>query len=197
MRVRFKHKPYIVNLREGDCTEAPFEELLFRGLRELKLHDSLLFTIDVGSVVNDTGLPDLQIDVEQQEISYNWIGMFTRLFGEEKAAKSIGGKCPSDAFVKGLVTQRGQAWVEARLGFIPHFFLDRMDVCLLIARSGRHRRQHTAETGTIIAKDFIAEDMEYLNNLIQERHKQKNRTNYPSDWSETDTEQEIESEGSE
>jgi len=72
-----------------------------------------------------------------------------------------------------------------------------MDVCLLIARRGRHRRQHTAETGTIIAKDFITEDYEYLSNLLQERHKQENRTNYPSDWSQIDTEQEDESEGSE
>ena len=32
---------------------------------ELQLHDSLLFTIDLGSAVNDTGLPDLQIDLER------------------------------------------------------------------------------------------------------------------------------------
>ena len=59
-----------------------------------------------------------------------------------------------------------------------------MDLCLLIARSGRHPRQRLLETGTIIATDFIIEDIEYLYHLIQTRQQQKNGTGYPSDWSE-------------
>lgn len=185
-----------MNLRRVYCTEAPFEVLLFRGLCELRLLDSLLCVVHVGSAVNDTGLPDLQIHVEQQKISCNWRGMFDRLFGEEKAATKVEGKCPSDAFDKGLITPRGQVWAETELGFIPHYYLDRMDVCLLIARRGRDRRRHTAETETIIAKDFITEDTVYLSDLISARHRRESRTNYLSDWSEADTEQGNQSGGS-
>lgn len=56
-----------------------------------------------------------------------------------------------------------------------------MNVRLLIARCGRYRRQNTAETRTIMDKDFITEDNPYLEKLIQDLNKQQNRTNFPSD----------------
>ena len=55
--------------------------------------------VDVGLAVNDTGLLDLQITLSQ-EISYHWIGIFTRLFGEDKLAKKkLRGNCPSHTFI--------------------------------------------------------------------------------------------------
>lgn len=53
---------------------------LFRRLHEKQLVGAPLLSIQVREVVNDTGLPELQIDDEKEEISFNWKGMLDQLF---------------------------------------------------------------------------------------------------------------------
>ena len=53
---------------------------LFRRLHEKQLVGAPLLSIQVREVVNDTGLPELQIDDEKKEISFNWKDMLDQLF---------------------------------------------------------------------------------------------------------------------
>ncbi|CAD6585001.1 MAG: hypothetical protein ASARMPREDX12_001881 [Alectoria sarmentosa] len=63
--------------------------LLFRRFHEKQLVGAPVFSIQVREVVNDTGLPNLQIDDEQEEISFSWKGMLDQLMGEEHVFNTI------------------------------------------------------------------------------------------------------------
>ena len=64
-------------------------ELLFRRLHEKQLVGAPVFSVQVREVVNDTGLPDLQIDAEKGEVSFDWKGMLDQLMGEEHIFNTI------------------------------------------------------------------------------------------------------------
>lgn len=42
-----------------------------------------MFVIQVRAGLNDCAVPDLRIDEEKREISLNWIGLFSRFYGEQ------------------------------------------------------------------------------------------------------------------
>lgn len=63
--------------------------IVFRRLHEKQLVGAPVFLIQVREVVNDTGLPDLQIDDENKEISFDWRGMLDQLMGEEHVFNTI------------------------------------------------------------------------------------------------------------
>lgn len=65
------------------------KETVFRRLHEKQLVGSPVFSIQVREVVNDTGVPDLQIDDEKKEISFHWKEMFDQLLGEEHVFNTI------------------------------------------------------------------------------------------------------------
>lgn len=72
------------------CGEDELDrKLLFRRLHEKQLVGASVFSIQVSEVVNDTGLPDLQIDDEKNEVSFDWKGMLDRLMGEEHVFNTI------------------------------------------------------------------------------------------------------------
>lgn len=62
---------------------------LFRRLHEKQLVGAPVFSIQVRDIVNDTGLPDLHIDDEKGEVSFNWTGMLDQLLGEEHVFNTI------------------------------------------------------------------------------------------------------------
>ena len=62
---------------------------IFRRIHEKQLVGAPVFSIQVRQVVNDTGLPDLQIDDENQEVSFDWRGMLDQLMGEEHVFDTI------------------------------------------------------------------------------------------------------------
>lgn len=63
--------------------------LLFRRFHEKQLVGAPVFSIQVREVVNDTGLPNLQIDDEKEEISFDWKCMLDQLIGEEHVFNTI------------------------------------------------------------------------------------------------------------
>lgn len=71
----------------GECSTG--KEVVFRRLHEKQLVGAPVFAIQVRAVVNDTGLPDLQIDDEKEEISFDWRGMLDQLMGEEHVFRTI------------------------------------------------------------------------------------------------------------
>ena len=83
----------------GDQTKAFFKckeyrtrawrEMVFRRLHEKQLVGAPLFSVQVRKVVNDTGLPELHIDDEKEEVSFNWKGMLDQLLGEEHVFNTI------------------------------------------------------------------------------------------------------------
>ncbi len=65
------------------------QNMVFRRLHEKQLVGAPVFSIQVHEVVNDTGLPDLQIDDEKEEVSFDWKGMLDQLLGEEHVFNTI------------------------------------------------------------------------------------------------------------
>ena len=65
------------------------QEIVFRRLHEKQLVGAPVFSIQVREVVNDTGLPSLQINDENEEISFDWRGMLDQLMGEEHVFNTI------------------------------------------------------------------------------------------------------------
>ncbi|KAL0261830.1 hypothetical protein SLS55_003262 [Diplodia seriata] len=55
------------------------------------------YTITVRQIVNDTELPGLEVDYEGREMSFDWRGMFDRLFGEECYAMKLNTQLRGDA----------------------------------------------------------------------------------------------------
>ncbi len=64
-------------------------EFWFRRLHEKQLVNTRIFLVQVRKVVNDTRLPELQIEDENQEISFDWRGMLDQLMGEEHVFNTI------------------------------------------------------------------------------------------------------------
>ena len=56
---------------------------VFRRIHEKMLVGLPLFFTQMLTVVNDTGIPDLQIHDDAHEISFDWRGMVTQILGEE------------------------------------------------------------------------------------------------------------------
>ena len=54
-------------------------EIVFRRLHEKQLVGAPLFSIQFREVVNDTGLPELHIDDQKEEISFDWKVMLDQL----------------------------------------------------------------------------------------------------------------------
>lgn len=62
---------------------------MFRQLHEKQLVGAPLFSVQVRKIVNDTGLPEISIDDEKEEVSFNWKGMLDQLLGEEHVFNTI------------------------------------------------------------------------------------------------------------
>lgn len=60
-------------------TKDTSKEMVFRRLHEKQVVGSPLFSIQVREVVNDTGLPELHVDEQKEEISFDWKGMLDQL----------------------------------------------------------------------------------------------------------------------
>ena len=88
---------FILDRFSDDQTRAFFKcgkynapkELVFRRLHEKQLVGAPALSIQVREVVNDTGLPNLQIDDGKREISFDWKGMLDQLLGEEHVFNNI------------------------------------------------------------------------------------------------------------
>ena len=76
-------------LKCEEYTNRASKDVVFRRLHEKQLVGAPLFSIQVREVVNDTGLPELQIDDQKEEISFNWKGMLDQLLGEEHVFNTI------------------------------------------------------------------------------------------------------------
>lgn len=88
---------FILDRFSDDQTRAFFKcgkynapkELVFRRLHEKQLVGAPALSIQVREVVNDTGLPNLEIDDGKEEISFDWKGMLDQLLGEEHVFNTI------------------------------------------------------------------------------------------------------------
>ena len=97
--IMYDHQParFTLDRFSDDHTRAFFKceeyiapkEIVFRRLHEKQLVGGPVFSIQVREVVNDTGLPNLQIDDENEEISFDWRGMLDQLMGEEHVFNTI------------------------------------------------------------------------------------------------------------
>jgi len=57
--------------------------------REIGRIDRTKHTIRVKKVVNDTELPGLRLDYDNQAVSFRWLDMFDRLFREQQALENM------------------------------------------------------------------------------------------------------------
>ena len=57
--------------------------------REVNSLSKLNFIIQIRGGLNDSAVPESRVDTENSEISFNWIGLFTHFFGEEKVANEV------------------------------------------------------------------------------------------------------------
>lgn len=136
-RAFFKYKKY-----------KPDQATVFRRLHEKQLVGAPAFSIQIREVVNDTGLPDLQIDDSNQEISFSWIGMLDQLMGEEHVFNTI---------------------LSQRLGW--HLDLGDDETLHLLtthrklARRSRYQRECRAKYGTNILEHFVHDECVALENL--------------------------------
>ena len=84
-RVSDDHTRAFFKCQESTAPKA----MVFRRLHEKQIVGAPAFSIQIREVVNDTGLPDLQIDDSNEEISFSWIGMLDQLMGEEHVFNTI------------------------------------------------------------------------------------------------------------
>ena len=91
--IRFKKLPIMMDPNiagfQLDSTNRSLAKDVFRRLREKQLVGAPLVMIQTRRVVNDTGLPVLEIDQAAQTIAIDWKGMFTQLLGEEHVFNTI------------------------------------------------------------------------------------------------------------
>lgn len=66
-----------------DPTSEVGSGLVFRRLHEKMLIGAPLVAIQTRAIVNDSGLPDLEINDKEKRITFDWKQMFTQLLGEE------------------------------------------------------------------------------------------------------------------
>ena len=67
------------------------ERCFFKGLRYFEQRDSKypIHITHLRGVFNDTGLPGFKVDVDRQEIEFDWQELFSRLFKEEMSAAAV------------------------------------------------------------------------------------------------------------
>ena len=122
-------------------------EIIYRRLHEKHLVGSPVFSIQVRDVVNDTGLPELQIDDDKEEISFEWMGMLDRLMGEEHIFNTI---------------------LSQRLGW--HFELeteypDILDTHRKLARRSRLQRECRAKYSSNILDHYTTDEASAIQTL--------------------------------
>ena len=57
--------------------------------REVSSLAKLDFIVQIRGGLNDSVVSELRVDTENSEISFNWIGLFTHFFREEKVANEV------------------------------------------------------------------------------------------------------------
>lgn len=57
--------------------------------REVSSLSKLDFIVQIRGGLNDSAASELRVDTENSEISFNWIGLFTHFFREEKVANEV------------------------------------------------------------------------------------------------------------
>ena len=66
-------------LKWEKSTDERSKSIVFRRLHEKQVVGSSVFSIQVREVVNDTGLPELHIDDQKEEVFFDWKGMLDQL----------------------------------------------------------------------------------------------------------------------
>ena len=156
------------------------DDLIFRRFWERALLGDPPLSIKVCHAINDTPLPDLQIDQRLKTLSFCWREMFTQLLGEEKAAVTVWDSwqnylTSSLASRPAWTTSRdamddfasaAKTWARIRLKHglsnVDSSALNGiMGTCQFIARRGRLRRQCKALLGTTILDDYTTREQNY------------------------------------
>ena len=90
---RFKYHPFSRNpdrvIFRLATNSMSLAKDVFRRFREKLLVGAPLAMIQTRRLVNDTGLPGLEIDEVSQIIAFDWKGMFTQLLGEEHVFNTL------------------------------------------------------------------------------------------------------------
>ncbi|CAF9920694.1 hypothetical protein IMSHALPRED_004977 [Imshaugia aleurites] len=76
-------------LKWEKSTDERSKSIVFRRLHEKQVVGSSVFSIQVREVVNDTGLPELHIDDQKEEVFFDWKGMLDQLLGEEHVFNTV------------------------------------------------------------------------------------------------------------
>ena len=123
------------------------EHIVYRRLHEKHLVGSPVFAIQICGVVNDTALPELQIDDDNGEISFEWRGMLDRLMGEEHVFNTI---------------------LSQRLGW--HLELEKKEPDILmthrrLARRSRLQRECRAKYGSDILDHYTCDEKSALRRM--------------------------------
>ena len=126
--------------------KAP-QEIVFRRLHEKQLVGAPVFSIQVCKVVNDTGLPSLQIDDEKEEIAIDWRGMLDQLMGEEHVFNTI-------------LTQRLGWHLDYR-----HDTVNLLEAHRKLARRSRLQRECRATFGSNILDHYVHDEKLALKSL--------------------------------
>ena len=152
----FDHNPprFTLDRFSDDHTRAFFkckeytapEEMVFRRLHEKQLVGAPAFSIQIREVVNDTGLPDLQIDDANEEISFSWIGMLDQLMGEEHV------------FNTNLSQRLGWHLDPGGDDETPHLLTTHRK----LARRSRYQRECRAKYGSNILEHYVHEEKRAL-----------------------------------
>ncbi|KAK3174452.1 hypothetical protein OEA41_001698 [Lepraria neglecta] len=82
------HDPLSKELGPGPSTNARVEPDPSLP-REVSSQSKLNFIVQIRGGLNGSAVPELRVDTENSEISFNWIGLFTHFFGEEKVANEV------------------------------------------------------------------------------------------------------------
>ena len=134
---------------------------IFRRLHEKQLVGAPAFSIQIREVVNDTGLPNLQIDDFNEEISFSWIGMLDQLMGEEHVFNTI---------------------LAQRLGWHLDYGNDEplnpgddepiniLTTHRKLARRSRYQRECRAKYGSNILEHYVHDERPALETLQRLRH---------------------------
>ena len=120
---------------------------VFRRIFEKQLVGDPIFSIQIREVVNDTGLPGLQIDEEKGEISFDWRGMLDRLLGEEHVFHTI-------------LSQR-LGWHLDSGEETPNL----LETHRKLARRSRFQRECRAEHGSNVLDQFVRDETQALETL--------------------------------
>ena len=125
----------------------------FRRIHEKQLVGAPAFSIQVGQIVNDMGLPNLHIDDENEEISFDWIGMLDQLMGEEHVYNTI-------------LSQRLGLHLDPGDGDDENLNLQSIQsIHRKLARRSRLQRECRAKYGSNILEHYVRDEAPALQNL--------------------------------